>query len=563
MNTRRMVRKAVSLLLTLVLAILIPTAALADTANEAVNQATSGVVQVNALYLDPNNNVWTGYAGTAFLINEEYLLTCDHVFDLDAEDLAAGKEAYGWSEKQVREHSKVEVVVMRDVTIEATIVKESDVMDFAILKLSQKLYDRTYLPLRSSSEIRQTEQIYSLGFPGGISAWQDANTYTSEDVTITAGQVNKLNTINTVDYIQHGAQISGGNSGGPLVDETGAVIGINVFTAGAQFESTYSYALAIDQPIQVLDSLGIAYTRNTDSVSASTPVDAEPDNDTVESEPEEDAAPAVTEETDKAALRTALTEAGMIDTTMYEDDEQMVQFNNALSAAKRVSDNDDATQAEIDSAAEELSAAKDALTPKSEGGAMLWIIVAIAAVVVIAVIVIIVLVTGSKKKAKSAISATSAAPFAQPGGFQPVGRTPAQSAPAAFNGMQNVGETEVLGQGSGETTVLSQGSAETTVLSRNLGVLTRTKTNERISINTSTFVIGRERAKVNYCVSDNTSVGRTHVRISARGNDIVVEDMESRNGTFVNGVKLNPGQSVVLSDGDKIALSDEEFVYHI
>lgn len=558
MNTRRMARKAVSLLLTLILAIMIPTAALADTANEAVNKATSGVVQVNALYLDPNNNVWTGYAGTAFLINEEYLLTCDHVFDLEAEDIAAGKEAYGWSEKQIREHSRIEVVVMRDVTIEATIVNESDIMDFAILKLSQELYDRTYLPLRSSSEIKQTEQIYSLGFPGGISAWQDANTYTSEDVTITAGQVNKLNTIGTVDYIQHGAQISGGNSGGPLVDEAGAVIGINVFTAGAQFESGYSYALAIDQPIQVLDSLGIAYTKNTDPVS----VDTDTDNDVTESEPEEDTTPAETVETDKSELRSALTEAGMLDTTMYEDDEQMVQFNNALSAAKRVSDNDAATQEEIDSAAAELSAAQSALTPKAESSAMVWIIVAIAAVVVIAVIVIVVLVTGSKKKAKNAMGAAApAASFAQPGGFQPVGRTPAPSTPSVFPPMQNAGETEVLGQGSNETTVLGQGSNETTVLSRNLGVLTRTKTNEKISVNTNGFVIGRERAKVNYCVSDNTSVGRTHIRISSRGNDVVVEDLQSRNGTFVNGVKISAGQPVVLSDGDKIALSDEEFVY--
>lgn len=558
MNTRRMARKAVSLLLTLILAIMIPTAALADTANEAVNKATSGVVQVNALYLDPNNNVWTGYAGTAFLINEEYLLTCDHVFDLEAEDIAAGKEAYGWSEKQIREHSRIEVVVMRDVTIEATIVNESDIMDFAILKLSQELYDRTYLPLRSSSEIKQTEQIYSLGFPGGISAWQDANTYTSEDVTITAGQVNKLNTIGTVDYIQHGAQISGGNSGGPLVDEAGAVIGINVFTAGAQFESGYSYALAIDQPIQVLDSLGIAYTKNTDPVS----VDTDTDNDVTESEPEEDTTPAETVETDKSELRSALTEAGMLDTTMYEDDEQMVQFNNALSAAKRVSDNDAATQEEIDSAAAELSTAQSALTPKAESSAMIWIIVAIAAVVVIAVIVIVVLVTGSKKKAKNAMGAAApAASFAQPGGFQPVGRTPAPSTPSVFPPMQNAGETEVLGQGSNETTVLGQGSNETTVLSRNLGVLTRTKTNEKISVNTNGFVIGRERAKVNYCVSDNTSVGRTHIRISSRGNDVVVEDLQSRNGTFVNGVKISAGQPVVLSDGDKIALSDEEFVY--
>lgn len=566
---KRTLKRVTALLMTLLLICMLPISAAAETANAAVNEATSGVVQINALYLDPNNNVWTGYAGTAFLINEEYLLTCDHVFDLSASDIEKGQKDYGWSEKQIREHAKIEVVVVRDVTIEATVINESEIMDFSILKLSQKLYDRTYLPLRSSSDLLQTEEIYSLGFPGGISAWQDANTYTSEDVTITSGRVNKLNTIGTVDYIQHSAQISGGNSGGPLVDENGAVVGINVFTAGSGFESGYSYALAIDQPRQVLDSLGIEYARNTDTPASTEPVESSP----VESEPTEEAPSVeVPAEVDKTELRAALTEAGQLDMTLYEDDTQMVEFNSALSTAQRVADNDAATQTDVESAAAALISAQSRLTPKQESNSTLWIILAVAGVVVVAVVVVVIVLLGSRKNAKKAAEVRAAVPtMPVNGGFAPVGVTPVKNATAKVNASPSAyPKTEVLGQGSTETTVLSKenltsklgDAGETTLLTRNLGVLTRTRTGEKISVNSEGFVIGRERAKVNYCVSDNTSVGREHLRISSRGDEVVAEDMNSRNGTFINGVKAGAGQLVTLHDGDKITLSDEEFVYH-
>ncbi len=50
------------------------------------------------------------------------------------------------------------------------------------------------------------------------------------------------------------------------------------------------------------------------------------------------------------------------------------------------------------------------------------------------------------------------------------------------------------------------------------------------------------------------SVSRRHARISKRGNTVVVEDLDSGNGTYINGQKLSPYLPEILSDGDTLQL---------
>lgn len=40
-------------------------------------------------------------------------------------------------------------------------------------------------------------------------------------------------------------------------------------------------------------------------------------------------------------------------------------------------------------------------------------------------------------------------------------------------------------------------------------------------------------------------------------------DQKSTNGTYVNGIRLNPMQETELKNGDTIQLSDEEFEFKI
>lgn len=49
-------------------------------------------------------------------------------------------------------------------------------------------------------------------------------------------------------------------------------------------------------------------------------------------------------------------------------------------------------------------------------------------------------------------------------------------------------------------------------------------------------------------------VGRRHARIFLQGGQVMIEDLDSVNGTLVNGQRVLPHQSRALSDGDQITL---------
>ena len=552
--------KLAAVFLVLCVACLLPVTAFAADTNEAVRNDTTGVVQVKLVYVDPNSqNESSIQSGTGFLINDSTVITCYHVLSIDAETMATAMEAFGVDENTIKNNSVIKISVLRDMTIEATVKNYSAEMDYAILNLSSQLYDRTYLPIRSSSTVQQTEEAYSLGFPGEVKFFQDVNTYTSDDVTIASGRVNKINTIGGVDYIQTSTQFTSGNSGGPLVDANGAVIGICQGNTGDGFDKDYYYAIAIDQLTKSLDSLGIDYTQ---ADATATPTETQPEEETPA--PSEETVQQTAPEVDKTSLSALVTDMQDIEAKDYTE-ESGAAFSAALSDAQSVLANDATTQEQVNQAEAALNDAFSALEPASN--TLMFIIIGIAAaLIVIVVVVIIVIVSKKKKTAADATAYAYDAPInTQPnGGFTPAKPVTPATTPVQYANA-GAGETSVLNQGAGETTVLNQGSSETTVLNQNThyGSLVRKKNKETIKINSTHFVIGKERAKVNYCVVDNTSVSRTHATIFNRGGAAFLMDMNATNGTFVNGVRLNPGQEIVLKNGDTILLADEEFVFYV
>ena len=82
-----------------------------------------------------------------------------------------------------------------------------------------------------------------------------------------------------VPLVVHSAQVSPGNSGGPLVDLCGRVVGINTFVQGDQTAAHVNYALSGGDLLGFLKANGVAPQSsagacNPTAVTAST---AEPD----------------------------------------------------------------------------------------------------------------------------------------------------------------------------------------------------------------------------------------------------------------------------------------------
>ena len=109
----------------------------------------------------------------------------------------------------------------------------------------------------------------------------------------------------------------------------------------------------------------------------------------------------------------------------------------------------------------------------------------------------------------------------------------------------------------------TEGDEGTTLLRENQRpVLVRVDNGQEIAIRDN-FIIGKQRAKVDYCISGNPSVSRTHARIKQIEGHYYIEDLSSKNYTYVNGAQIAEYRPARLEEGARVRLSDVEFIYQV
>jgi len=141
--------------------------------------------------------------------------------------------------------------------------------------------------------------------------------------------------------------------------------------------------------------------------------------------------------------------------------------------------------------------------------------------------------------------------------------TPIQPIQTAPQGQaMNFGETTVLNAATfGETTVLDAGMIQQEVKIQ--PYLIRVKNNERIELNKPVFRIGKEKSYVDYFISDNTAISRSHANVISRDGEYFVVDTNSTNHTYVNGMMIQSNVETKIADGAKIRLANEEFEFKL
>lgn len=72
-------------------------------------------------------------------------------------------------------------------------------------------------------------------------------------------------------------------------------------------------------------------------------------------------------------------------------------------------------------------------------------------------------------------------------------------------------------------------------------------------------VIGRSSGDADYVVAEQ-SVSRRHALLRVSGDVVTIEDLNSLNGTAINGIELKAGEARALASGSKITLGDVEVV---
>lgn len=175
---------------------------------------SGGVVTVYA-YFDDRPPTQHAAQGSGFVISREgYILTSAHVVttagedDSDSEAEAADRVFVGFRDRD---------------RVEATVVGWDVFDDVSVLKVDPAAHSLDPVPLGDSARVVVGEPVAALGSPFG-----NESSLAVGVVSATKRSIDSLTSGYTVgDAIQTDAPITHGNSGGPLFDARGRVIGIN------------------------------------------------------------------------------------------------------------------------------------------------------------------------------------------------------------------------------------------------------------------------------------------------------------------------------------------------
>ena len=254
-----MKRRFLSLLLMLVLILSLSVSASAISANEARNS----VVVVSTLLETGAGNVGFGH-GTGFFVTDQYLITNFHVIE-DFEKYGAGElVSMNVDGGQISGRAKVRAYYDSKDYEEAFVVGYDSIRDIAILRLANSTSKRTPLALRVPTEDMVGTTVYAVGFPGladNILA-DSTSSWGKNDSTVTSGTISRLVTQSGTGQrnIQIDCDIKHGNSGGPLIDADGAVIGVTTWGVNNQDQESINYAVNIEDAIMLLDQYRVNYT---------------------------------------------------------------------------------------------------------------------------------------------------------------------------------------------------------------------------------------------------------------------------------------------------------------
>lgn len=134
--------------------------------------------------------------------------------------------------------------------LKAKIIWSSREIDLAVLEVEKLSGSPLVL---SVAQPEKGSVVYTVGFPGIADAAIDTSKESWVESTITQGIIGRLVSASweekgkKLDVIQHSASVNSGNSGGPLFNACGHVIGVNTAKALGSLERDTDNKLAVNQ----------------------------------------------------------------------------------------------------------------------------------------------------------------------------------------------------------------------------------------------------------------------------------------------------------------------------
>ena len=173
----------------------------------------AGVVTIYAFFGDEDDSSAAASQGSGFVVSEDGLvLTNSHVVTTAGE-----------GEANVRNARSVYIQFADGDRVQGRILGFDPFTDVAVVRVSAASHLLSPVPLGDSSKVLVGEPVAAIGSPFG-----NQSSLTVGVVSATKRSIASLTSkYNVVDAIQIDAPINRGNSGGPLFDARGRVIGVN------------------------------------------------------------------------------------------------------------------------------------------------------------------------------------------------------------------------------------------------------------------------------------------------------------------------------------------------
>lgn len=226
-------------ILSLSLLILISASAMAQSFADLIEKVDSSVVQVivteqrNLGDGKPDNLTSAEGFGTGTLVGDEhkYVLTAAHV---------------------VSDATKIVVQFKDGTQVDATNRRVDNIADIAIIELSEPVPDRPVAVIGNSDDVRVGDDVFIIGNPMGLSHSVSKGIISSRHT-----EKSKLNDKRLMEFFQTDAAINKGNSGGPMFNMKGEVIGIvsSILSFSGGFEGL-GFAASSNLAKQILNQHG-------------------------------------------------------------------------------------------------------------------------------------------------------------------------------------------------------------------------------------------------------------------------------------------------------------------
>ena len=186
----------------------------------------------------------------------------DRVYNQKIQGLGSGAiispDGYIVTNDHVAGNAVQATVTMTDGTqYEAKIIGSDPISDICLLKIDAN--NLPYIKLGNSDEILVGEWVIALGNPFGLFDISDQPTVTVGVISAKGMNLGSLNNRYYMNMLQTDAAINTGNSGGPLVDAVGELIGMNtlLYTAntGSSGNVGVGFAIPVNKIKKVIEEL--------------------------------------------------------------------------------------------------------------------------------------------------------------------------------------------------------------------------------------------------------------------------------------------------------------------